>query len=83
MKSLWLLLFAIPAVAAPLADETALKRTMGKFAPVELSVDVSKLSANEQKILGKLVAASRIMDALFLRQVSAGNEPLLLQLLGD
>jgi hypothetical protein len=33
--------------------------------------------------LGKLVQASRIMDALFLRQVSASNEARLLKLLAD
>jgi hypothetical protein len=83
MKRLWLLLIASPLLAAPLPDEAALKRTSAKFAPVELSVDLAKLSPSEQKILGKLVGAAKIMDALFLRQVWAGNEPLLLQLLTD
>jgi hypothetical protein len=83
MKSFWLVLLATAASAAPLPDEQALKRTAAKFAPVELSVDLSKLTPNEQKILGKLVAAAKIMDSLFLRQVWAGNDPLLLDLLND
>jgi hypothetical protein len=80
---LLLMTLAAPAWAAPLADEASLRKTAAKFAPVELSVDLSKLSANEQKVLGKLVAAAKIMDALYLRQVWAGNEPLLLDLLND
>src|SRR5690242_13148356 len=50
------------------------------FAPVNLTVDVTTLPQNEQRVLGKLVEASRLMDTLFLRQDWAGNEPLLLSL---
>jgi hypothetical protein len=39
--------------------------------------------AADRQVLGKLVQASRLMDAIFLRQVWAGNEALLLQLLAD
>jgi hypothetical protein len=84
MKPLLIVTFcAVSANAAPLPDEAALKKTAGKFAPVELTVDLSKLSANEVKVLGKLVAAAKIMDALFLRQVWAGNDSLLLDLVDD
>jgi hypothetical protein len=38
---------------------------------------------NERQVLGKLVQASRIIDAVFLRQVWAGNEAELLGLIGD
>ena len=51
-----------------------------RFAPVEIGADVSKLPPNEQRALGRLVAAARIMDALFLRQVWSGNDALLQQL---
>jgi hypothetical protein len=51
-----------------------------RFAPVELTVDLSGLPASEQQALGKLVAAARLMDTLFLRQVWAGNEAMLLRL---
>ncbi len=51
-----------------------------RFAPVDLTVDVSALPPAEQQALGKLVAAGRVMDTLFLRQVWAGNEALLLSL---
>ena len=53
------------------------------FQPVDLTVDVSALPANEQRALGKMIEAARIMDALFLRQAWAGNESLLLTLLAD
>src|SRR5205809_1485725 len=52
-----------------------------RFQPVDLTVDVKSLPLSEQKVLGKLVRASRLMDALFLRQVWAGNESMLLELL--
>src|SRR5581483_8445783 len=53
------------------------------FEPTDLVVDVSALPANEQRALGKMVEAARIMDSLFLRQDWAGNEPMLLALLAD
>jgi hypothetical protein len=77
------LLLVSTSLASPLPDEAALKKTASRFAPVELSVDLSRLSQNEQKLLGKLVAAAKILDALYLRQAWAGNEPLLLDLIDD
>jgi hypothetical protein len=64
-------------------DAAALRRADGRFAPVELRVDLSRLPASERAALAKLVEAARVMDALFLRQVWAGNEPLLLALAKD
>jgi len=55
-------------------------RAEKRFAPVELRVDLQKLPASERAALKKLVEASQIMDALYLRQVWAGNEALLLRL---
>jgi len=54
-----------------------------RFAPVSLTADLSKLPDNEKQALKRLVQASKIIDALFLRQVWAGNEPMLLDLLHD
>ena len=48
-----------------------------RFAPTDISADLSKLSAADRQVLAKLVEASKIMDALFLRQVWAGNEAML------
>jgi hypothetical protein len=54
-----------------------------RFALVDLSADVSPLPANERQVLTKLVQAAQIFDALFLRQVWAGNESLLASLAKD
>jgi peptidase M49-like protein len=67
--------------AAPSADQ--LKSMTARFAPVDLAADISKLPANEQQALAKLVEAAKVMDTLFLRQVWAGNETMLLNLLQD
>ncbi|MEW5848649.1 MAG: hypothetical protein AB2A00_07530 [Myxococcota bacterium] len=71
------------AADAALPDEKQLRTMSARFAPVDLVVDVSTLPANEQKALARMVEAARVMDALFLRQVWAGNETMLLGLLGD
>ncbi len=54
-----------------------------RFAPVDIRVDLTGMPAQERQALAKLVDAARIMDALFLRQVWAGNEAMLLDLLND
>jgi hypothetical protein len=68
---------------APLPDAAALKAASAKLAPVDLTVDVGALPWNERAALAELIAASKIMDALFLRQVWAGNETVLLDLVRD
>jgi peptidase M49-like protein len=60
-----------------------LQAMTARFAPVDLTADVSALPVNERRALAKLVEASKVFDALFLRQVWAGNETMLLALLGD
>src|SRR5262245_7338144 len=65
------------------ATQAELEAMAKKFAPVDLTVDLSALPPNEQKALAKLVAAAKLMDTLFLRQVWAGNEPLLYDLVQD
>jgi Peptidase family M49 len=51
-----------------------------RFAPADISADVTQLPDNERRALAKLVEAARLMDGLFLRQVWAGNDALLQQL---
>jgi hypothetical protein len=70
MRKLIALFVFLPSLA--LADK--------RFAPIDLTVDLKGIAPNEQKALGRLVRASRIMDALFLRQAWSGNETMLLQL---
>lgn len=54
-----------------------------RFAPVDLTADLSGLPEHEQAALREILRAARVMDPLFLRQVWAGNEALLLDLLAD
>jgi hypothetical protein len=65
----------------PAAAELA--RMTARFAPVEIGADLSSLSAPDRFVLARLIEASRIIDALFLRQVWAGNGAMLLDLLQD
>ncbi len=68
---------------APAPNAEQLKSMAARFAPVDLSADLSKLPAGERQALAKLVEAAKVMDTLFLRQVWAGNETMLLDLLQD
>ena len=54
-----------------------------RFAPVAITADLSALPASERQALARIVAAARHLDAIFLRQVWAGNASLLLDLLRD
>src|SRR5689334_7369096 len=74
---------ALAAQQKPAPNIDQLKTMTARFAPVDLSADVSKLPANERQALAKLVEAAKVMDTLFLRQVWAGNETMLLNLLQD
>jgi hypothetical protein len=51
-----------------------------RFAPAEIGADLSGLAKTERDALARLVDAARIMDALFLRQVWAGNAAMLHEL---
>ena len=77
-------LLSLAAAAAPAVPDLARLRQMAaRFAPVPIAADVSALPAPEREALARVIEAARVMDALFLRQVWAGNEPLLLELLDD
>jgi hypothetical protein len=74
----------LPAAEMPaVPDPARLRQMAARFAPVPIAADLSALPANERQALARMVDAARLMDALFLRQVSAANESLLLELLQD
>lgn len=54
-----------------------------RFAPVDLTADLSGLPDNEQQALVRLIRAAQIIDGLYLRQVWSGNQSLLLDLAQD
>jgi hypothetical protein len=66
-----------PVPGTPLATQIA------RFAPVDITADLSALPPNEREALDALVAAARLFDGLFLQQVWADNPALLTQLAGD
>ena len=71
------------AQGGKLSETERLQRMAARFAPTEIRVDVSKLSPNDRKVLAKLVEASKMMDALFLRQAWAPNVAMLIDLAQD
>lgn len=64
-------------------DLAKLQAMTSRFAPVDVSADVSLLPPGEQKALVKLVEAGLIIDKIFLRQVWSGNENMMAQLQKD
>jgi hypothetical protein len=72
---------AVQEIHAP--DAATLERMTARFAPTDIGAEVSGLSPGERRILARLVEASKIVDALFLRQVWAGNEAMLVDLVKD
>ena len=69
-----------PAVEKDVAD---LQSKSARFAPTDLTADISALPANEREALAHMVRAAQVMDALFLEQVWAGNESMLFSLIKD
>ena len=55
-------------------DAQQIASRIQQYAPVDIGVDLGTLPQSERDALAKIVAASRLLDTLFLRQVWAGNE---------
>jgi hypothetical protein len=72
---------APPSPATP--DAAELHKLAARLAPVDLTADVGKLPENERAALALIVRAAAVLDALYLRQVWAGNPTLLGELAGD
>ncbi|MBI4485255.1 MAG: hypothetical protein HY655_04520, partial [Acidobacteria bacterium] len=80
---------ALAAFASQRAQEirvpntAKLQQMTARFTPTEIGANLSTLSATDRKVLAKLIEASKVIDALFLRQVWAGNDAMLLDLVRD
>ena len=72
---------ATPVPETPGVEE--LRRLEAQYAPVDLVVDLSRLPEGERLALARLVEASQVVDALFLRQEWAGADAMLLSLQDD
>lgn len=64
-------------------EEKGLAAKIARFAPTVITADVTKLSANDRKALDKIIAAARLFDPLYIRQVWSGNEALQKKLEAD
>ena len=60
-------------MAAGMPDLAQLDRMIARFAPTPMRVEVSALSAGDRQALAKLIAASRVVDDLYLTQTWSGN----------
>ena len=65
------------------AGDSELARKIARFAPTTLTADTSKLTAKDRQALDKIIAAAKLLDPLFLRQVWSGNAALEKKLLAD
>lgn len=57
-----------------------LEKKIQRFAPTVLTANTARLSAGDRKALAKIIAAARLINPLYLRQVWSGNDPLLKKL---
>jgi hypothetical protein len=73
------------ATPAPTVDKAVsdLQSKSARFAPTDLTADITALPPNERDALAHMVRAAQVMDALFLEQVWAGNESMLYTLIKD
>src|SRR5438067_9231645 len=64
-------------------DLAELQKMQARYAPTELKVDTSHLSAGDKKALAKLLEAARVLDPLFMTQLWEGNNELYAKLKKD
>lgn len=67
----------------PSGGDPELAKRIARFAPTTLTADISKLPAKDRQALEKIIAAAKLLDPLFLRQVWSGNAALEQKLLAD
>lgn len=60
-----------------------LAKKIARFAPTTMTADISRLSAKDRLALDKIIAAAKLLDPLFLRQVWSGNAALEQKLKAD
>ncbi len=70
----------VDAAAATEEQEMTIEERLAQYAPTELTADLSGVPEGEIEVLKELVAAARLMDEIFLRQVWTGNPELRAQL---
>jgi hypothetical protein len=85
MKTLLIVLLSIMVLTMQnkLPDAASIERMAARFAPTDVTADITGLPGSERTALLKLIEAAKVMDGIFLRQVWAGNETVLLDLIKD
>ncbi len=67
----------------PSEEQQKLEAMIDRFAPVDMTVDLSRLSSNQKAVLRKLVQATYLMDSIYLQQVWVDNLSVLKHLQAD
>lgn len=62
-----------PKKAGGLKIVSDVEKRVAQFAPIPMTADTSALSAEDRKVLDKLVEACKLMDEIFLRQSWTGS----------
>ena len=83
LVSLALSMFARQERKQPMTADNDLQKKIARFSPTVLTADISHLSAGDRAALQKIIAAAKLLDPLFLRQVWSGNEALKRKLEAD
>lgn len=58
------------------SDSGSLPAKIRRFSPTVMTANTSRLSAKDRLALRKIIAAAKLLDPLFLRQVWSGNDAL-------
>jgi Peptidase family M49 len=87
LVALTLILGCLPASAVAqkvrASDATELPAKIRRFSPTLLTANTSRLSSKDRQALQKIIAAAKLLDPLFLRQVWSGNDELHRKLAAD
>src|SRR6059036_1446978 len=65
------------------SDPGSLPAKIRRFSPTGLTANTSRLTPRDRLALGKIIAAAKLLDPLFLRQVWSGNDALKKKLEAD
>src|SRR4029078_10619902 len=76
-------LLSTTLTAQKAGGDPELVRKIARFAPTTLTADTAQLTPKDRQALGKITAAAKLLDPLFLRQVWSGNDALEKKLQAD
>jgi hypothetical protein len=65
------------------SDVASMRAKIGRFAPTVLTANTVQMPAKDRQALQKIIAAAKLLDPLFLRQVWSGNDALKTKLEAD